>query len=95
MTHTVYAVLKYNMSVDLGLGLVVTRVTQASADISCRRVCLSVCPSVTSQRFSKTAKRIVQTTPHDSRRDSSSLLQKISAKLKRGHPQRRRQMQMR
>jgi len=84
------------MSVDLGLGLVVTRVTQASADISCRRVCLSVCPSVTSQRFSKTAKRrIAQTTPHDSPGTLVFLMPKISAKLKRGHPQRRRQMQMR
>jgi len=44
------------------------------------------CPSVTSRCSTKTAKRrITQTTPHDTPRDSSFLLPKISAKFDRGH----------
>jgi len=53
-------------------------------------VCLSVCLSVTSQCSTETAeRRITQTT----QQDSSFLTTKISAKLKRGHSQQRRQMQ--
>jgi len=49
--------------------------------------------SVTSRWSTETAKRrITQTTPHD--RDSSFLMPKILAKLRRGHPHRRRQMQV-
>ena len=55
--------------------------------------CLSV--SVTSRCSTKTAKRrITQTTPHDTPRDSSFLMPKISAKFDRGHPLRGRQMQV-
>jgi len=54
-------------------------------------VCLSVCHS---RCFTETAKhRITQTTPREPR-DSSFLMPKISVKLKRGHPQRRRQTQV-
>jgi len=60
-------------------------------------LCLSVClcPSVTSRCSTKTAKRrITQTTPHDTPRDSSILMPKISAKFDRGHPVRGRRMQV-
>ena len=54
----------------------------------CLSVCLSVC--LTSRCSTETAKRrIMQAAPHDSTR---TLV--FSAKLKRGHPQRRRQMQV-
>ena len=50
-------------------------------------VCPCPCPSVTSRSSTKTAKRrITQTTPHDTPKDSSFLMPKISAKLDRGHP---------
>ena len=53
-------------------------------------VCLSVCLSVTSRSFTKTAKcRISQTT-----RDSSFPMPKISTKFDRGHPLRGHQMQV-
>jgi len=56
-------------------------------------VCL--CLSVTSQSSTKTAKRrITQTTPHDTPRNSSFLVPKISAKFDRGHPLRRCRMQV-
>ena len=56
-------------------------------------VCL--CPSVTSRSSTKTAKRrITQTTPHDTPKDSSFLMPKISAKFDRGHPLRGRRMQL-
>ena len=55
---------------------------------------VSVCPSVTSQSSTKTAKRrITQTTPHDSP-GTLVLMPKISAKFHRGHPLRGRQMQV-
>ena len=55
----------------------------ASAGISCHHV--SVCLSITSQCSTETAKcRITQITPHDSPR--TFLTPKISAKLKRDHP---------
>ena len=58
-------------------------------------VCVCLCPSVTSRSSTKTAKRrITQTTPHDTPRDSSFLVPKISAKFDRGHPLRGRQMQV-
>ena len=62
-------------------------------------LCLSVCPSVrlsvTSQSSTKTAKRrITQSTPHDTPKDSSLLMPKISAKFDRGHPLRGRRMQV-
>jgi len=53
---------------------------------------MGLCPSVTSQCSTKTAKpRITQTTPH---RDSSFLMPKISAKFDWGHPLWGRQMQV-
>ena len=59
------------------------------------RLCLSVCPSVTSRCSTKTAKRrITKTTPHDTPKDSSFLVPKISAKFDRGHPLRGRRMQV-
>ena len=59
----------------------------------CLCLCLSVCLSV--RCSTKTAKRrITQTTPHDTPRDSSFLVTKISAKFDRGHPLRRRRMQV-
>jgi len=68
-----------------------TSKTLAIAGISCRRVRLSV----TSRCSTETAKRrITQTTPHDSPGTLSFLLPKMSAKLKRDDPQRRRQMQV-
>ena len=54
-----------------------------------------VCLSVTSRCSTKTTKRrITQTTPHDTPRDFSVLMPKISAKFDRGHPLRGRQMQV-
>ena len=56
-------------------------------------MCLSVHPSGTSQCCTETATcRITQTTQHGSP-GTRFPIPKISAKLKRGHPQRRRQMQ--
>jgi len=56
--------------------------------------CVHPCMSVTSRRSTKTAThKITQTKPHDSSRDSSFFMPKISAKFDRGHPLRRRQMQ--
>jgi len=58
-------------------------------------VCPSVCLSVTSRCSTKTAKRrITQTTPHDTPKDSRFLIPKISAKFDRGHPLRGRQTQV-
>jgi len=58
-------------------------------------LCLSVCLSVTSRCSTKTAKqRITQTAPHDTPKDSSVLMLKISAKFDRGHPLRGRQTQV-
>ena len=58
-------------------------------------VSVCVCPSVTSRSSTKTAKRrITQTIPYDTPRDSSFLVPKISAKFDRGHPLRRRWMQV-
>ena len=62
-----------------------------------RPVSVCVCPSVsvTSRSSTKTAKRrITQTTPRDTPRDSSFLTPKISAKFDRGHPLRGRRMQV-
>ena len=82
---------------------VFTRATLASAGISCRRVsvCLSVCPSVRpSVCLSKVCvllKRInvgSRKQRHTIAWGSSFLVLKISAKIKRSHPQRRRQMQV-
>ena len=54
---------------------------------------VSVRLSVTSRSSTKTAKRrITQTTPHDTPKDSSFLMPKISAKFDRGHPLRGRRM---
>ena len=72
---------------------VFTRAMLASAGISC--CCVYVCPSVTSRWCTETAKhRITQTTPHDSPGTLVFFVTKTSAKLKRGHPQLRRQMQV-
>ena len=58
-------------------------------------LCPSVSVSLTSRCSTKTAKRrITQTTPHDTPKDSSFLMPKISAKFDRGHPLRGRQMQV-
>ena len=55
----------------------------------------SVRPSVTNRSSTKTAKRrITQTTPHDTPRDSSFLMPKGFAKFDRGHPLRGRRMQV-
>jgi len=49
-------------------------------------VCLSVCPSVTSQFSAEMAKcRITQIMPHDSR-GTCFLMPKVSAKFEQGHP---------
>jgi len=57
-------------------------------------VAVSVYPSVTSQCSTEMAKgRITQSVPHDSP-VTHFLMPKISAKLKRGHLQWRRQMQV-
>jgi len=72
-----------------------TRTTLASAGISCQAVVvwLSVSPSVTNRCSTDMVKcRITQTTRHDSPRRLVFWC-RISAKLKRGHSQRRRQMQ--
>jgi len=56
---------------------------------------LCPCLSVTSRCSTKTARRrIIQTTPHDTPRDSSFLMPKISLKFDRGHPLRGHQMQV-
>ena len=61
----------------------------------CVCVCVRLCPSVTSRSSTKTAKRrITQTTPHNTPRESSFLVPKISAKFDRGHPLRWRRMQV-
>jgi len=58
-------------------------------------VWLSVCLYVTNRCSTERAeRRITQTTLDDSPVTSSFLLPKISAKLKRGNPQWRRQMQV-
>ena len=55
---------------------------------------MALCPSVTSQSSTKTAKRrITQTTPHNSPGTLSFQMPKISAKFE-GHPLRGRQMQV-
>jgi len=57
-------------------------------------VCLPVRVSVTSQCSAETAKRrIMQTMLHEPR-DSSFLMTKISAKLKRSHAKQRCQLQV-
>ena len=69
---------------------------QVLAVVVCLSVCLFVCLSVplssvrlTSRCSTKTAKRrITQTTPHDSPGTLGFPVPKISAKLKRGHPNR-------
>jgi len=56
---------------------------------------VSMSVSVTSRCSTKMAKRrITQTTPHNTPRDSSFLMPKISAKFDCGHPIRVRQMQV-
>ena len=58
-------------------------------------VLLSVRLSVTSRSSTKTDKRrIIQTTPDDTPKDSSFLVPKISATFDRGHPLRGRRMQV-
>ena len=68
-------------------------------DTFCYPAVQTVRPSVrlcvTSRCSTETAKRrITQTTPRNSTRDPSFLMPKISTKLTRGHPQRRRQLQV-
>ena len=71
-----------------------TRATVVSAGISCRRV--SVCPSVTSRCSTETAKRGISGSRKLRHTISRTrfLTPKISAKLRRGRPQRRRQIQV-
>jgi len=77
--------------------IIITRAMLPSAGISCCRVSVrpSVCPSVTSRCSTKPAKRrMTQRTLHDNPGNLVFLLPKILAKLKRGHPQRRSQIQV-
>ena len=78
------------------LPVIFTRATPASAGISSRRVsiCLSVRPYVTSRCSTETAKRRITQKHHTIGQHSSFLVPKISAKFRRSHPQRRRQMKV-
>jgi len=74
------------------LSLVFTRATLDSAGISCR---VSVRLSQVGVLLKRLKRRITQTTPHDIPGTLVFSCRKISAKLKRGHPQRRCQMHVR